>query len=420
MMRKSHGPAARLTVESLAPGGDGVGILDGRMCFVALGVPGDTLEVRITRDAGRHLFARIARIIDPGPGRRPPPCPLFPGCGGCALLHVDEAIQGTEKQRQLMRQFGMAEVPFVQDGPALGYRRLARLHSLPVKGGAVCGFHERHTNRVVDVRQCPVLEPALSAVLLPLRDRLLPHLKEPAEIAIVHGTSGIAVRVSAQRALPTAFYRAAEALVPSLLSGAVVEVDGVTTTVAGADGIDAEGGDGQSIRMPVGTFGQANAAVNRRIAATVNEIVRSLAHRRHCVEYFSGAGNFTVALASLCERMDAVEADKDACRMALENLRDRGLHHVTVHGADAVDAGVRFTGETDLVVLDPPRTGAPELCRFLQNTSIEAIIYISCNPATLKRDADILHDGGWRMARLSGFDMFPQTGHVEAVALLTR
>jgi 23S rRNA (uracil1939-C5)-methyltransferase len=410
----------RLEIESLAVGGDGVGRVRGKVCFVPFTAPGDVVDVRITRETKDLLRAVLVSVERPGPGRREPCCPLAGLCGGCAWLHLEEPVQVEAKARFLGRAIGREACEVRPSSRALGYRRVARLHFEPARrGAAALGFFSTAGRDVVALDRCPVLDAALEAAVAPLLDALLAGVDAPTEVRLVAGDPGVAVAVVSDRALPAAFYAAARELVPGRLAAVAACSEGVAACVAGPACVAVEGGDGAPLLVPPSSFGQANAGANRALTAVVAGWAAELGCRRG-VELYSGAGNLSTALAPHVGALTAVELDSLACAAARENLEARGLGRVSVRCGDALAAYRELGARADLVVLDPPRTGNAELARLLSRGDHRAVIYVSCDPATLRRDLGHLAAGGWNVSRALGFDMFPQTAHLEAAVLLER
>ncbi|MCP4197931.1 MAG: class I SAM-dependent RNA methyltransferase [Proteobacteria bacterium] len=404
-------------IEGLAAGGDGVGRVNGKVCFVPYAVTGDELRVRIVQENRSLIRAEIVEITKRGPGRRDPACPIFGICGGCSWLHLDEDRQIEAKQRILSRALGMERIDFVPSPKKLGYRKIARLHFDAQCGGLGFKIHKNKT--IVDLTTCPILGGDLNRAITPLKNTLLPHVAGPAEIRIALGNNGPVVLLETDQPLPAAFYTAGSAMVPDPFAGMLVSVEGFRTVVAGTEGVVVAGIDGAPLDIPISSFGQANHGTNNLLGATVRDWIATGSYRR-IMELFAGAGNITTIVADSVRTVATAETDGDACLAARENLTARGLKKVTVHHGDGLDIYRRLGDKFELVVLDPPRTGHRELAKSLARGKQRAVLYISCNPATLSRDVEELRKGGYKLTKALGFDMFPQTAHIEAAVLLER
>jgi 23S rRNA (uracil1939-C5)-methyltransferase len=379
-----------LRIESLAKGGEGVAHApDGRVVFVAFTAPGDLVRVAITAQHERWLRGEVVELLEPGPGRTDPLCPVFGICGGCDWQHVDYAVQLDAKRRILADAIErIARVPlpgsfeFRASPSPYGYRGRARVAA---RRGRV-GFRRRHSHAVSATSRCPVLVPALDAPLA----ELAANPPEPTgEWELTAGSDG----------------RAARARVPVRDSGSHVEIEVL----------------GEWLRVSGGTFLQANALLREPLARAVVDAAGSGAR---CLELFAGAGLFTIPLARRFARLVAVESHPGAVADLEDNLRTAGLPDVEilarpVEEAFAENALAPFRPE--VVVLDPPRAGLEPAARDgLPRLGAHRVVYLSCDPATLARDVAVLADADYELVALEGFDLFPQTAHVEALAVLER
>jgi len=415
----ARGRTVELEIHKLADGGDGFGKIDGKACFVPLTAPGDRIIARITRETSSYLRARVERIVEAGPGRVDPICEVYGVCGGCNLMHLSEHVQLEAKARTLLRIFGGA-IEIVHSPKPFAYRCLARMRYRPGPGsGGRLGFFGRRGRKLVDVGVCPVLDPAIEAVLPYLKDGPLDRAGRPLDVRLVAGVEGALALVESEQMLPAEFYDAAALTVPSFLGGILASIDGVVSTIAGDSHAVLEGGNGEALVTPVGGFGQANPGVNRQLGRTLLEWIVDGGFES-AIELYAGAGNFTIGIARAVDRVAAAELNEDACRALRGNLERRGLGRVEVVAGDAL-GGYRQAGEgMELVILDPPRSGARELCREIGRGDHAGVIYVSCDPSTLGRDLAELAAGGFEPVLATGFDMFPQTAHVETAVLLAR
>jgi 23S rRNA (uracil1939-C5)-methyltransferase len=414
---KKTGHLHIIEIEGLAAGGDGVGRIDGKACFVPFSAAGDRLQIRIVQENRSFLRAEIVDVQNPGPGRRAPTCPIFGICGGCAWLHVDEDSQIEAKQHILCRALGIEEVVVHPSPQKLGYRKIARLHFDPNQGWL--GFRKQKNKSVVDLQTCPILAPDLNQVIAPLKEILLPHVNGQAEIRLALGDNGPVVLLETNEPLPSIFYAEGSELVPHPFSGLLVSVDGFRTVVAGSGQVPITGIDGDPLHIPISSFGQANHGINSLLGQTVSGWIKE-GRYGNIMELFAGAGNLTMILADSVRTVAIAEMDEAACHAARENLSIRGLKKVTVHHGDGLEIYRRFGDKFELVVMDPPRTGHRQLAASLAHGKQRAVLYVSCNPATLSRDVEELKKGGYKLTKALGFDMFPQTAHIEAAVLMER
>ncbi len=379
-----------ITIEALAAGGDGVGHApDGRVVFVAFSAPGDRARVRVEADHGRWLRGSVETLLEPSPLRTDPLCPVFGACGGCAWQHLSYPAQ-IEAKRAILRDalsriggLAIAEpIPFMASPLPYGYRIRARLR---VAGGRV-GWRRRRSHTVCATRRCPILVPSLDDALAELAEH---PPREEGEIELAVGEGG-RVRVAA---LPTR---------------------GPGEKLALQVG-------GERIEVSPGGFLQANAALVTPLATAVHE---AAGRGALALELFAGAGTLTLGLARRFARVVAVEGDARAGRDLVGNLHAAGVSNVEVR-VEPVETALEDAAlaqlRPDVLVLDPPRSGLPPgVTDAIMPRSTPRLVYLSCDPATLARDLGRFADAGWRLASLRGFDLFPQTPHVEALAVLER
>lgn len=407
-----------LRLDALAFGGEAVGRApDGRVVFVAGGAPGDLVEVLVRARRSRYLRADLERVIEGGPARVTPPCPLADRCGGCPWQQVAPAEQLGWKQRIVERALGgsgaCAVVRPIRSAPdGLGYRARARFRR---RGGTV-GFQERRSHRVIDVDHCPALITDLDRAMQAARHALGPSVGEGGTISGLAAPSGrvhLAV-VSGAGSNPVELERAAAALMAGSIAGVIV--DG---RAHGAIEIDV-GPDGPFVASAAG-FAQANPAQNQLLRALVLELAE--AQGRRVLELYAGDGNFTRDLVQCAAAVTAVEGDAAAAARLAKNLGSAGARRPDIRAqpvAVALQALAREGARFDVVVLDPPRAGADEALELLGRLGAERIVYVSCDPLTLARDLRGLAGFGYRVVVAHPVDMMPHTSHIEVVCQLDR
>ncbi|MBL8896426.1 MAG: class I SAM-dependent RNA methyltransferase [Planctomycetes bacterium] len=389
-----------LRIESLAFGGDGVARWsepggDGRslVVFVPGTAPGDRVRAEFVELKKNFARAAVVEILEPSPQRRTPPCPVFGRCGGCTLQHLNYPAQLEAKQSFVLdslRRLGGIDWkgPLrMHSGPELGTRTRARF-AINAKSGAV-GFRRAQTHAVEDLERCPVLAPALEEGLRALRayvQRLAPGERRalPQEVAAAIDAQGCSFE-------------------PALgdLPGRVLEPE-----VRG-------------MRFHVGPdeFFQGHAGLLPKL---VEAVVQGL-EGEEAWDLYAGVGIFARAMAPRFHRVFAVEENPIAFRHGIGAARAAGDSQVFFDRA-AVGSWLsrRRSGRVDAVVLDPPRTGAKEAVEPLLEFRPREIRYVSCDPTTLARDLRGFLEGGYHLDRVEIFDLFPQTWHVETLAVLSR
>ena len=432
----TRGARHEVAVGALAHDGRGVARIDGKAVFVAGALPGERVEVEITRRR-RHLDeARLVAIREASPDRVEPRCAHFGVCGGCSLQHLASAAQLAAKQTQLLEDFERighvrpATVLAPLTGPPFGYRRRARLGIRYVrkKGRVLAGFRERDAPYLADLSRCEVLvdrfatlPQALAALVegLSIRERV-PQV----ELAVADAAAALVFRVmdppsAADLERLEAFGRevgAAIHLQPGGLDSVrpLGEAPPLSYTV-----------DGGAVRIEFAPidFVQVNAALNE---AMVRAAIAALdpGPDDRVLDLFCGLGNFTLPLARRAAQVVGVEGDPGLVERARGNARSNGIDNVRFHVANLFDPasfGDWARERPDLVLLDPPRAGAREVAEHLIDWRPRRVVYISCHPGSLARDASVLvGTGTYELAAAGVMDMFPQTTHVEAIAVFER
>ncbi len=412
-----------IAITNLAAGGDGIGYLDDKVCFVPYSALDDKLSVNIVNENKKFLRAEIVSVLEPGPSRRKPPCGLFGLCGGCNWLHITEDEQLASKRKILSHALRTEPSEFVASPQSFEYRAPARLRfEVGDDGEVILGFSEVQSKKTVDVMSCPILRPRLNECIFELRKVLKNQCGISGEIKASDGRDKVGICVYLQTQASPSFYQALLSLPKSLFSGVILYIDGIANLIFGESDIQTTGPDNEPFIYPAAGFSQANPLINLAVAAQIQKILKQRSYH-NALELFCGAGNLTVTAAPLVKKMTVSELDEEACLKAKYNLKQRGLAHVSVISGDAPEVFDRYGINIDLLIINPPRTGHLELARATAQSCLthkrpKGILYMSCNPATLARDVKELKDAGYRLSELIGFDMFPQTSHLESLALL--
>lgn len=430
--RPRSGPVD-LDIESLSHEGRGVARHDGKTVFVDNALPGELVSARIVRRHGRYDEAIAEQILRPSPERAIPGCEHFGVCGGCSLQHMTPAAQLEHKQRMLLEQLqhlgrvAPSKVLPPVTGPAWGYRRRARLglRLVPKKGGVLVGFREKSGRYIADIRRCPVLRPEIGANLLVIRDLIgaLSCADQVPQIEVGVDDAGPVLTIRHLRPLTEADV--------GRLGDASREygwriylqpggVDSVRPLSAGQQPLSfaAPRHDVRLQHEPL-DFIQINGAVN---LAVIDAVVALLELRPddRVLDLFCGLGNFTLPIARRIAWAIGVEGEAGLVTRARANAERNGIHNAEFLAADLTTARPPQRAYNK-VVLDPPRTGAIEILRRMETREVAIVVYVSCSPATLARDAGVLvREHGFRLAKAGVMDMFPHTAHVESLALFVR
>ena len=376
-------------IERILPGGVGLAHADGKTIFVSLAAPGDRVRVRIDREQGNLVFASVAEVIDAGPDRIEPPCPYFGRCGGCDFQQLTYRAQLNAKAniiKDCLQRIAKLETPAVDVVPSPNpwrYRARATWQLDPEL--RTVGYYERGSRRVCDVADCAVLVPQLQTTLEKVRNSDRPgDLKH---LEVVSGHSGVS-------------------LAPAF---GTFQTDELTLTV-----------EGELYRYNAEAFFQ----INQELLPQLLQYALAHAAGETALDLYSGVGLFAVPLGRRFKKVIAVESNAAATRFAKRNLQSAGLDNVNVVTAtvgDWIRSTTNRTRRVDFVLLDPPRAGAESaVIRGILDLQPLRICYVSCDPATLARDLKKLVAGGFSIQSLCGFDMFPQTHHVETVVHLSR
>lgn len=418
------------SIRDLTHDGRGVADIDGRRIFVPGALPTEQVMIKPRRRRRRLEEAELVSIVAPSASRVAAGCEYFGRCGGCAVQHLDYAAQLQFKQRvvadafeRIARQSPERWLPPVES-PQWHYRRRARLgvKFVPGKERVLVGFRERAAPYITDMQRCPVLVRPMDEALGELAE-VIARTSLKSRLPQVEVASGDEHGALVLRVLETptsddeAAFRAfgqRHALDIYLQPGGPGTVAAITE---GSKPLSYMLDDfGLRLEFAPTDFVQINAAINARIAAAVIEFARSGPHGR-VLDLFCGLGNFSLPLAQLADRVLGVEGEAGLVARAVHNAKRNGIANADFVTADLTVGGSAFLREQwDLVMLDPPRTGAEVVVTDLARSRPARIVYVSCHPATLARDAKLLVDAGYRLSTVRTFDMFPHTHHVEAMA----
>ena len=426
------GKKQRLSIQRLANDGRGIGFVDGRTWFVEGALPDEEVEARVLAARSQIVEARSERVLSSSSRRRVEPCPHARVCGGCNLQHLGATDQLELKRRslaeQLSRLAGIEPQVWAAtlSGPEFGYRRRARLavrwdnkaRRLDV------GFRASASQDIVSIRECHVLVQPLQSIL-PALLAVLHELDKPQAIGHVELFSGTAEAVLVRH------------------TAVLIETD-LQRLKAFAQAHDVQlwlQGEGQpqplehtyalGYRLPAwdlelawrpGDFVQVNAPVNEAMVAQALEWLAPETGER-VLDLFCGLGNFALPLARNGAQVVAIEGVAEMVERARTNAAHNGLVNAHFYQADLSKPLVEAQWAKEgfaAVLLDPPRDGAFEIVRQMTTLGARRVVYVSCNPATLARDAAELVRQGYQLKRAGVLDMFPQTAHVEAMALFER
>jgi 23S rRNA (uracil1939-C5)-methyltransferase len=422
-----------LVIDALAYGGNGVGRHQGKAVFLPWTLPGDRISWRPLKERKNYFEGEVVSLLAAGPGRCEPRCPLFGRCGGCQWQHVTYAQQLSWKQRflqdALTRHAGLVDpnvIPTTGSEPPWNYRNRVQFKCQATQAGVVIGFYRRGSHHVINVEQCPIAHPGINAALDFLRELVasaptpdrIPQLDvgvgdDDSVRVVIHCIGPVAadwltsISASARQRQYGLFLQQGRKSVLRRLAGQTdlqLRVDQPPLI----------------LNYGPGGFAQVNSEQNRKLVQAVVEAA-ALRGGEEVLELFCGMGNFSLALARRCRRLVGVEDFPVSIEKARANAALNGISNVSFAVADAAAYLSRRQQPFDLVVLDPPRTGASrEVVQSLLQLAPKRIVYVSCDPMTLARDLGPLLGHGYQLLRSHPFDLFPQTYHLESVTLLER
>ena len=430
--------AVTVTIESLAHDGRGIARVEGKVVFIDEALPGESVEFIYTDSRRDYAEGKVVKLLSRAAHRAEPQCPHYGVCGGCSFQHVDDAEQINIKEMLLQEQFsriGKLQIPQIWPaltGPHWGYRTKARMGVKYVakKGRVLVGFRERRNPFLAEIDSCKVMHPLVGENLLVLGEMIaglsikdkIPQI----EVAIGENLCILAFRVLEP---PTAE--------DQLRMAACAQQLGVHICLQskGPDSIVPLAGEsevipayslpeqGVNFNFRPAMFTQVNYQINRQMVTRALAALE-LTRADRVLDLFCGLGNFTLPLATLAGQVVGVEVDEPLLRHARANAALNKLDNVQFHAADLskdVSDQAWSKQKFSKVLLDPSRAGAAEILHNFRHWQPERIVYVSCNPSTLARDAGILvNELGYTLVKAGVMDMFPQTAHVESIALFVK
>lgn len=423
-----------LVIDGLTHDGRGVGRHENKAVFVTGALVGERV-LALQTGRNRHFDeAQTVTVLEPSPDRIVPKCPHFGVCSGCVLQHLSAEKQVEAKQRSLLDN--LQRIGHVQPGNVLpvltaqawGYRRKGRfsVRYVEKKGGVLVGFREHDPRFVAQLRQCETVVPELSALITPLSELIgtLAAKHDIPQVEFIKGDGPIALVFRHFCALAEEdldrlrAFEKAHALQLYLQSGGAHTVMPLTP--------DPEplsftlSGSGICFRFRPLDFIQVNAGLNE---AMIERTLQLLDPKPSDVvlDLFCGLGNFTLPLAKVVGEAVGVEGDQGLVDRAKENAALNGIANASFFAADLaqdISSQLWKTQRFNKILLDPPRAGALDVLKQLNLKGVERIVYVSCHPASLARDAGYLvQERGYRLTQAGAMDMFPQTAHVESIAV---
>ncbi|WP_339867938.1 23S rRNA (uracil(1939)-C(5))-methyltransferase RlmD [Pseudohongiella nitratireducens] len=442
-----------IAIERMSNEGRGIGTLSGKIAFVDGALPGEEVTATYTGRRSQYDELKTTEVLSQSSDRVTPPCPVASICGGCTLQHMDSAAQLQFKEGVLLNHLQHNanqtdyEVLPAMAGPTLSYRRKARLGVRYVhrKGDVLVGFREQGNSFITNMEHCPVLVSQVGQLIRPLRDLIhsMDTCREIPQIEVAVGESSAQSDENIDQDLVVSLIlRHLQPLADEDLARLKAFADkydiqwflqsGGPATVkrfwpeSGSDMLSyfLPVADDKSIRMQFSPsdFTQVNAVINRKMIRQAMSLL-DLKPDDVVLDLFCGLGNFSLPMAQHCAQVTGVEGSQEMSERATENARLNNIDNARFFSADLF---TEFDGQPwsdqhySKILLDPPRSGAIEIVQRINELAPDVIVYVSCNPATLARDAGELLQQGYQMTHAGVMDMFPHTGHVESMARFVR
>ncbi|CAA0089196.1 23S rRNA (uracil(1939)-C(5))-methyltransferase RlmD [Zhongshania aliphaticivorans] len=423
VVNKPSAKPVTLVIDRLADDARGVARHNGKVVFVEHALPTETVVAKISRTHKRFDEAVLLDVVDASPQRVSAICDIYQQCGGCQLQHLAYPAQLAHKRQRLAEALGVSACDDVISGVIESrpreYRHRARLS---YSHGRL-GFKARSSHDVVEVAQCPLLEDAINTALAENREAIERFFGQKANAELLFsadstGRVGVRIQKEGYVDLSRSTQLAAELTAPTFLH-----------SVVGSKGPEWSGENAalvyqtlgsQYLQYQPGDFTQVNTEVNRQILSRCLQWMTPQAGER-IVDYFCGLGNFSLAIAETGAKVCGFDAGEQMIASAQRQAEAAGLN-IEYACADLFDAAaITIPSGCEKVILDPPRAGAKTLCeQFAVTKTVKQIVYVSCDPGTLRRDLLILREGGYQLVDAVLADMFPHTRHLESAIFLNR
>lgn len=427
---------ATVRIEAMSHEGRGIANINGKTVFVFGALQNELVKIQIQKTSRSFDQAITLEVLEAAPERIEAKCEAFEHCGGCSLQHLSNRDQIEFKQntlQEMMQHAGVEVLEVIEplQASSWGYRRKARLGVKYVrkKGRVLVGFRERNSPFLADMSQCEVLIPQVGH-----------HLSRLAELI-----ESLEVRESIPQIEVAADDTNTQLVIRHLVALPDADRDKLTNFAresglwlqlqsAGPDSIVNLYPDNQSlyflpeangdirINFTAVDFVQVNNEINQKMVRQALDFL-DLKPEDRVLDLFCGLGNFTLPMASRCQAVIGVEGDETMVKRAKNNALDHQIENTEYYVADLtqIDQDWPWMRQTyDKILLDPPRSGAMEIAEIIKRFKSQTIVYVSCQPSSLVRDSQIICNNGYKLIKLGAMDMFPQTAHVESMAVFQR
>ncbi len=432
-------PEHEVDVESLSHEGRGIAHINGKVVFVEGALAGERVKIQIVRQQKHFAEAAVLQVLQPSPQRIQPVCPQAAICGGCSLQHWSTEAQIAFKQQVLKEQFqhfGRIEPEFWLPplcAETVGYRRKARLgvRFVQKKNRLLIGFREKQSNFLTDMQECSILDARIGTII-PQLVQLIASLQVAAHIPQIEIAAGDSTVALIFRHLLDLGGDDRQALVHFCRSRGW-QAWGQRAGPDSQINLDILPGDAEALYYDLNKhhlrmwfhpadFTQVHAGINTLMLDSALELL-DLQAEHQVLDLFCGLGNFSLPMARKVAQVIGVEGSAAMTERASHNALKNSLNNTQFHAADLTAEDWQHPWASQVyqrILLDPPRSGAEAVVRQIKRWKAERVVYVSCNPATLARDAGILQEQGYRLHSAGVMDMFPHTSHVESIALFVR
>lgn len=433
-------PIETTEIETLSHDGRGLARINGKATFIEGALPDETVTFRYTRRKGDYDEGQVSQVLKAASTRAEPACAHYQVCGGCSLQHLSAAAQIPMKQSLLLNslaRIGHTEPESVFDaitGPSLQYRSKARLSVRYVikKQSSLVGFREKNNPRyIAEIEECPVLHAKVGQKIMALRALIdtLDACHAIAQIELAAGDDEVALIFRNLSALGAEDLARLESFGKAEAFAIFLQPEGVDSihllySPTGSEWLHYSlPEEGLNFAFHPSDFTQVNMAVNRKMVQKALALL-ALSPNDVVLDLFCGLGNFSLPLAKHCQKVIGIEGSEAMVQRASSNAEANQIRNAAFYCADLskpLDALLPMLKGVSKILLDPPRTGAFDLVKNIELFNPSSIVYVSCNPATLARDADVLvNTKGYRLRTAGILDMFPHTAHVESIALFEK
>lgn len=426
-----------IKIETLVYGGNGLGRQNGKVVFIPLTAPGDTVEFNPKKEKKGYIEGELLNIVESSPIRREPPCPVFGECGGCSWQHLPYEEQLKAKEdifRETMWRLGTVEresiLPIIAAPSEFNYRNRAQFKASVIEGQFHAGFFKRQSHALIDIDSCPLMSPLINSIFAEMKNLLAeaPFKEKVSQIEIsVDDSDKCGLTILHLMSDPTKTDKKFARENLSDING----MDGLffrhgrkpgNTKIflkndAPLDYSLEVKGEELKLAFSPGGFTQVNYAQNRRLIEEAIEVAGRGKIGR-ALDLYCGIGNFSLPLAKISKKVTAIESFAKAIDDGNENAKRNGINNCNFIAASALKEIFKTDlRDIDLALIDPPRDGAAKVMKRLAEYEVPRIIYVSCNPTTLARDLRYLTRSGYTIVSSRPIDLFPQTWHIESITV---